>query len=193
MTSYNTSKPLAGDIKPKQLTCDIDEYYVGMPLAYSEAISDVACVGDGNGTCTLISADKSAAVGSHVITFSAALVAEIVGPDGKREELAVADGAAKAFVINGLSFTITDGLTAFSAADVFTIAVAGDGAYGYNITKPEVIAWEETEKVAEGDVLCAISGSEILHSGLLEDDGATELTLTDDAVAHLLLNGVILR
>ena len=65
-------------------------------------------------------------------------------------------------------------------------------AYEYNASAPEAIVWEEKTLSAEGQLLCVVTGSEVLKSGLVNDSNAA-LTLTDDAVRAAMLNGIILR
>lgn len=192
MTDYLTGKSISDHPVPQDLNCDADQYYSGMPLSYREAVDDVDTVGTGDGTATLISANGEAAVGNHVITFSAALVAEILSPDGQRTALAPADGAATAFVANGLSFTLTDGATAWVSTDSITIAVAGSGAYGYDAVNPEVIAFEEKLIASELNVSCLVSGSSYLQSGIVDDSGDA-LTVTRSMQKKALLNGIVLR
>jgi len=65
--------------------------------------------------------------------------------------------------------------------------------YEYNATAPEAILIEAgTSIAANKKLVLAVSGSEIISSGIKDNTGA-DLTLTDDAIQNLLKNGVIVR
>lgn len=193
MSDFLTGNPVAGELVEQRLDCAIDTYYVGMPLAFVGVATAAAGGSDtGDGTCTVLSADKNVVVGEHVLTFSAALVAELVGPDNKRESIALTDGGAKAFNIGGLNFTITDGSTAFVDTDSFTITVTGAGTYGYDADKPEVIAWDNATLAAAATISCAVAGSNVLKSGIVDDSGSA-LTVTKTMQSVALSNGIALR
>lgn len=64
--------------------------------------------------------------------------------------------------------------------------------YEYSATAPEIISMEAKTLSAEGSLLCAVSGTEWLQSGIVDDSGAA-LTLTDDFIHTALTNGLVLR
>lgn len=64
--------------------------------------------------------------------------------------------------------------------------------YNYDKDAPEVIAWETKTLATDGELLVAVTGSEILLSGIKSNRGAA-LTLTDAAVRTAMQNGIILR
>lgn len=89
-------------------------------------------------------------------------------------------------------------LTVTAAADTYYVgmpvtydSVTNDN-WEYSATAIQGICVEDKVLAAEGSLLIAVTGTEWLESGLVDDSNAA-LTITDDARAAALLNGIILR
>lgn len=150
-----------------------DTYHQGMSLKYS-ATPTATGPGTGNGTCTALSASADVKVGDWSLDFSAALVADLIDPDGvKVGTYNLVDGGATVIEYKGLRFTITDGATAFSAASAFTISVPL-GNYGYTASLFEAEAFYNGR---DGRILSTagygaiITGGEISEGGIVNDSG----------------------
>lgn len=107
--------------------------------AVADAVVAAADGGNtGDGTVTLATVAPGTVVplvGIYVLTVTTAVaeggVFDLVDPNGATVAtsltMTVGAGAATAFEVAGLEFTITDGATDFAAADFFTLTVAADG------------------------------------------------------------------
>lgn len=194
MSDYNTSLPIAGDLKSILLqNAATDTYYVGMPMAYG-AVPTAAGPVAGNGTCTALSADSKAALGDWEFDFSAALVADLKDPDGVTVgtyALTTGTGSVTVIEYKGLRFSITVGSAAFTASSIFTITVDA-GSYAYSADKIEVIALQNKVLASEGSLLVGISGLEFLEAKLVNGSNAT-LAIDVAIRADALSNGIILR
>lgn len=107
--------------------------------AVDSAVVASAVTGDGNGTITAATVVGLNSLGEKVIpkagawvfTLTAALVGKLTDPDGVDVKTAIAlnDGTTTVVKYAGLQFTVTDGATAFSADDFFTLTVAANGKW----------------------------------------------------------------
>ena len=91
------------------------------------AVAAGAVVGTGNGTITLATVAGSVIpkVGVWSFVLTAALIGKLVDPDGVivASNIAIADGAAIILNIAGFQFTVTDGITAFTAGASISLTV----------------------------------------------------------------------
>lgn len=181
---------VCGPVVTSPIGLEADTYYKGMPLKYAADVSVGDITGTGNGTVTLLSADKSLPVGDYTLLFTGALAADLKDSDGNiLKSFVFADGAATKCFYNGLKFTVTDGSTAFVATATFVITVAA-GVYEYNIVSPEAIYNGVDERVLSASgVANAIVFGEIVESGLRSDANAV-LTLTDADRVKYRENGI---
>lgn len=106
--------------------------------AVADAVTASAITGTGDGTVTLATVAAGQIVpivGAYVLNCITAVtnggVFELVDPNGALVAsnliLTVGAGAATAFEVAGLAFTITDGAADFVVADTATLTVAADG------------------------------------------------------------------
>jgi hypothetical protein len=189
-TTYSTSQPVAGALKTKNLAVYTDTYYLGMPLKWY-VTGTAANTGTGNSAISAIKADRNMRPGAYRFTFSGADAGTLTDPSGNRlwTGTLVTTTAIK---VAGLEFTWTVGGTAQINGDYITITIGTTGYYEYNITEPEVIAWEDKVVSGASTLLCAVSGSEIKESGIVNDSNGA-LTVTEHIRVSLLDNGIILR
>lgn len=184
-------KLVAGNFfSTRQIALAADTYHIGMLLEY-QATGTAVTTGTGNGVASDIVADGNVALGVYTCTFTAALVCDLSDPDGNviATGLTVPDGSAATFKINGLTFTLTDGGTAWVATDTIAMTVVvgaylaldeGNLSAIYNGSKARVLA-------SAGEDNCIVAG-EISASGIVDDSGDA-LTLTDAQVAAFALRG----
>jgi len=190
-TTYGTSDPIAGALKTRKLAVYSDTYYLGMPLKWF-ITGSAANTGTGNSVISAIKANRTMKPGAYRFTFSAATVGTLKDPDGNillNEVTLVTTVPVK---VAGLSFTWTVGATPQINGDYIVITIGATGYYEYNITEPEVIAWEDKVVSGASTLVCAVTGSEILESGLV-DDTNTLLTMTEYIRVSMRDNGIILR
>lgn len=182
---------IAGKVTTEQVNLAADAYYIGMPLKYVGSVTVSEITGTGNGTVTELSADANVEPGEYVLTMTAALVAQVENPDGEviAGGLALTDGGAQSFNVNGLHFTITDGGTAFSAGDYFTITVAATGAYSYDAAGPFDAFYNGQEKtLSSAGYGFVVTSGEIFEGGIVDDSGDA-LTITASMRANMRRNG----
>lgn len=84
-----------------------------------------------------------------------------------------------------------------AAADQYHVGmplsyVTANDNYAYNATTIEAVVWEDKTLAAPGSLLVAITGSEILKSGIVDNANAA-LAVTPDAEHQAMLNGIVLR
>ena len=190
-TELQTSQPVAGDLRTKNLPVVADNYHLGMPLAY-KVVPTAVVAGTGDGTCTNLSAGKEVKVGDYVLTFTGALAFDVTDPDGNYMG-SYTFTSPTTFKIAGIVFTLTAGTTPWVATDTVTITVGEAGSWVYSETNPEAVAWE-TKDLTGGaaNLLVAMAGSEILETGI-KDDLGVQLAVTPGMIASLNSNGIILR
>lgn len=131
-----------GEFRDETLTfAGTDVFAAGTILArraIANAVTASAVTGTGNGTVTLATVAAGPAVpivGAYVLTCTAAVtnggVWSLTDPNGSLVAtgltMTAGAGAATAFEVAGLLFTITDGSTDFAAGDTATLTVAADG------------------------------------------------------------------
>jgi len=118
-----------------------DSYVVGTILArkaVADAVTASAFTGTGDGTLTLATVAAGSIipiVGAYTLTCTTAVtnggIFSLTDPNGAIVatglEMTAGAGAATAFEVAGLSFTVTDGATDFVAGDFATLTVAADG------------------------------------------------------------------
>ncbi len=189
-------KLIAGNFfSTRQVPVAADTYYVGMLLEYAAAGTAVT-TGTGNGVASAISADANVPSGVYTCTFTAALVCDLSDPDGNviATGLTVPNGSAATFKIDGLTFTLTDGSTAWVATDTIAMTVASAGVYQaladgvasgiYNGTNGRVLA-------APGEDNVMVAG-EVAHSGIVDASG-TALVLTATQIALFAQSGIYVK
>ncbi len=185
------NKLIAGQVWTEQVNLAADVYYLGMPLKYVGAATVDAITGTGNGTVTALSADANVQPGEYVLTMTGALVAQLANPDGEiiAGGIALVDGGAQEFNVNGLHFTINDGSTAYVAGDYFTITVAATGAYAYDADGPfDAFYNGPTKTLSSAGYGFVITGGEIFEGGIVDDSGDA-LTITAGMRANMRANG----
>lgn len=178
-----------------------DTYVKGTILAVRAVATAVVVAAGGsntgNGTVTVATVAGAAVpkVGAYAFTFTAALVANLIDPDGLvvASNIAIADGAAIVLNFGGLQFTVTDGGTAFVATDTFSLTVAADGDYvAYDkdgvggSQNPKAILTLETVATGASDIQIRplISGM-VRKDKLVVDAVGTAGTVTDAEVEAL--------
>lgn len=173
----------AGIVTTDQIPLGIDVYHPGMLLEYqADGVATPDGSNTGNGTVTAIIADESVKAGDWVLTMISALVAKLVDPDGIviDDNIVLADGAAVTVKIAGITMIITDGGTAFAAADFFTIAIEAAGEYvALDEGNLSAIYNSDGKTLASAGFGDCIMGGEINPAGLVSNAGAA-LVLTED-------------
>ena len=185
---------IAGAITTDQKALEADTYYQGMLLEYQAAGTGVTA-GTGNGTATLITAGGEVKTGAWVLTFTAALVADLEDPDGNivAQDLTFNDGATTLMKVAGITFTITDGGTAFVATDTITMTIETAGTY-LALDEGEVAAIFNgpTTVLASAGYGSVITSGEIYEGGIVDTSGDA-LTITEFVRASMQKNGFYLR
>lgn len=172
----------AGWISTRKRLLGIATYYIGMLLEHLSTIAGVV-VGTGNGTGTA-SADATVPIGAYVLTFTAALVADLTGPDGEvlAQGLTLADGTETVFKIGGMTLSVTDGGTAFVATDTMTFTlVAGELVPFVGGALAGVYNGEDARILASKGTADIIVAGEISQAGIVDGSGDA-LVLTDDQI-----------
>ena len=184
MSDYSEGNILvAGEIRTAQVPLVADTYYQGMPLKY-EVDGTAAYVGTGNGTMTAITAGPEAAAGDWTFTFTAALLGYLSDPSGNIVGyFSIVDGGAATISAGGLTFTITDGATAFAATGVWTITIPATGKYEYTTGIPDAIYnGDDARVLSSAGIGSVILGGEIYEAGVVNDSG-TAITFTEATLA----------
>jgi hypothetical protein len=191
---YTIGKGLiAGEIITDQLPLVADTYYVGMPLRYLGAVA-VTQTGTGNGVLSDVIAGVGVVADVYTLTFTAALIFDVTNAAGDilAQGLVMADGAATTFTVEGITFTVTDGSTAFVATDTLVATITA-GNYSYTTDAPDVIYNGINARVlatvAYSD--CILWG-ELLESGI-KDDAGDAVTFTDAIRALYRSNGLFIK
>lgn len=197
MSDYSEGNILvAGEIRSAQVPLVADTYYQGMPLKYEVDGSAAADAGNtGNGTVTAITAGPDVPAGAYVLTMTAALVAKLEDPNGAvlAAGLSLTDGGAETYNINGLSFTVTDGGTAFAADDFFTITVGTAGKYEYTTGAPDAIYnGEDARVLSSAGTGSVLIGGEIYEGGVVDDSGDA-ITFTEASRAAYAAKGFFVK
>ena len=91
-----------------------------------------------------------------------------------------------------VSISVTAAADTYYVGMPMTYDATTNDNWGYSATSIQGICIEDKVLSAEGSLLCAVTGTEFLESGLVDDSNAA-LTITDDARAAALLNGIVLR
>ena len=190
-----------------------DTYLEGTILARKAVADAVVAAADagntGDGTVTLATVSAGPIVpliGAYTLTCATAItnggIFDLTDPNGAIVatglEMTAGAGAATAFDVAGLSFTITDGATDFAAGDFFTLTVAADGtmvvfsptgAGGAQI--PTAVLTYEVSATGAGTVSVrpCIAGP-VRRDKLVVDGGGT---VTDTIVDQLRDFGIIAR
>ena len=179
----------------RQLDLAADTYHVGMLLEYAAA-GTAATTGTGNGVAEDISADASIAAGVYTCTFTAPLVCDLTDPDGNllATALTVPNGSSLDVKIGGLTFTLTDGSTAWIATDTIAITIPATGVYQaldagvigaiYNGTDGRVLS-------SAGVDNCVVAG-EVSHTGIVDASGSA-LVLTAAQIAAFAQSGFYIK
>ena len=183
--NYGEGRKLqAGLVSTAQIPLGIDVYHPGMLLEYQADGAGVT-TGTGNGVASAIVADESVAPGVWTFLFTAALVGDLSDPDGNvvAVGLAVPDGSAETFKIGGLTFTLTDGGTAWVATDSIAMTIEASGEY-IALADGELSAIYNADgkTLASAGFGNAIMQGEIDESGLVSNlNAALVLTVSDRA------------
>jgi hypothetical protein len=151
-----------------------------------------ANTGTGNSVISAIKADRKMKPGAYRFTFSAATVGTLKDPDSNTLLAEVTLVTTAKVKIAGLEFTWTVGATPQIGGDYIVITIGTTGYYEYNITEPEVVAWQSKVVSGASTLLCAVSGSEILESGLVDDTNVA-LTVSEFQRVSFRDNGIITR
>lgn len=114
-----------------------DDFAAGTLLGKNKIAAGTAAAGTntGNGTVSafvVVNSKELAKVGTYIFKLTAALVGDLIDPDGVivAKGVALSDGAATVIDSAGIAFTITDGSTPFAANDTFNLPVVlGNGKY----------------------------------------------------------------
>lgn len=160
----------------------------------------------GNGTVTLFSivAGDVPKVGTYKFVLTAALIGKIVDPNGNdiAADIALTDGGAKVVEAGGLQFTVTDGSTAFAAADFFTLVVgAGTGYYvpfavagAAGAQKPVAVSLSEVVAGAGGNFpLGVMLKGRVRESEIIIDGSSAGVGITDAIKDQLRDYGIIVE
>lgn len=185
---------IAGMVLTDQVALVADTYYEGMPLKY-EIDGTAAVVGTGNGTATAITAGPGVLAGAYTCTFTAALVFDLADPSGNViGQYTVPNGGSLEVNANGLIFTITDGSTAWVAADVVTITIGTGGKFEYqsDLSAVDAIFNGPTVVFASAGYGSVIKWGEVYEAGIVDDSGDA-LTLTESTIASLGKDGFYVK
>lgn len=193
--TYETGRNLqAGKVSTDQLPLVADTYYPGMLLEYNAAVA-ITQTGTGDGTLTAVIAGDKVPEDVYTLTFTAPLVCDLTNAAGDvlAQGLTIADGGARTFTVEGLTFTITDGAAAFVAADTL-VATLSAGAYKALVTDTNIGAIFNAAEVTlsgagYGD---CIVGGDIDPTGLVSNANVT-LVLTEDQRAIYGDNGFYIK
>jgi len=160
------------------------------------AVTASALVGTGNGTIGTISVAAPALPGAYKLTLNTAVVNggvwTLTDPLGNvlssTLTQTVGVGAATPFVVNGLSFTITDGTTDFAVGATFTITVP---ATKVNLT----FGWKGTAGNAckieiIGPNVGVVFAVTAMNGGLVDPDPTSALNLMGGVWEVFCLNGL---
>lgn len=188
-----------------------DTYLAGTIMGQNLATAGTPVAGSntGDGTATLFAlttASTVAAIGDWAFTLTAALIGDLTDPDGNVvvKSVALNDGSTTVIAAGGITFTITDGSTAFVSGDSFALPVeAGDFKYapyatdgtGGLETIQGLITLEAT-KAASGDLTRAVLiGGEVDKDNLVIDADGTSTTITASIINELanVKDGIIVR
>lgn len=190
-TDYLTEELIAGQVITRDdVPLAADTYYKGMPLAFVPSI--VVGTNTGDGVVSVIGNGKRQAADISV-EFTAALVFKLVVDSvDVVTGLALADGGEAVVTYNGLTFSVTDGSTAWVAGDEVTIS-ASTGAYAYSTTEIQNVYLGPDARVlsSAGQGSTIVSG-EILTGGLVDGSGDA-LTVTTGMILNAEANGIIIK
>lgn len=150
-----------------QLPLAADTYYIGMRLEYLAAGTAVT-TGTGDGVASAIAADETVEAGVYTCLFTAALICDLKDPDGNiiATDLTVPNGGSATFKINGLTFTLTDGATAWIATDTIAMTIA-QGVYAA-LADGELSAIYNGK---DGRVLSSAGADNLVIAGDIQEDG----------------------
>jgi hypothetical protein len=178
---YGVGRKLqAGIVTTDQIPLGIDTYYPGMLLEFQKAGTAVT-TGTGNGVASDIIAGASVKSGVYTCLFTAALVCDLKDPDGNviAKGLVVPDGSSATFKINGITFTLTDGGTAWVATDTIAMTIATTGTYVALASGILGAIYNAVERIlSSAGVGDCIMGGEIDETGLVSNANVT-LVLTE--------------
>ena len=179
--SYEGGNKLqAGWMTTDQIPVGIDTYYDGMLLEYQSEGTPVTA-GTGDGVASAVTAEPGVLIGAWVLTFTAALIADLTDPNGTviEQGITITDGGAATFTIAGLTFTVTDGAAAFIATDTITMTMAaGEYVALANGILGAIYNGVDAKVYASSGVADAIMGGEISEDGLVDTAGSA-LTITE--------------
>ena len=177
---------VAGNVFSEQIPLAADTYYAGMLLEFQKTGTSTV-TGTGNGVASAIKAGANVKVGDWLCTFTAALVCDLTDPDGNviAYDLTVPNGDAAVFTFGDLTFTLTDGATAWVASDVVKVTIAATGVYAA-LDEGEIMAIYNgpTRTLASAGYGSALTGGEI-YEGALVDASNSALTMTESYRAML--------
>lgn len=197
-TNYNTTSFVAGDTYTRQGLLAADTYYLGMPLQYNFTVpatgtANASNVGDGTVTAVSQVAGIPLIIGTYTLELVTAVtnggVFQLLDPNGAVMDsnliMTAGAGAATAFTVGGLRFTITDGATDFTAAlpDSFTIAVTA-GSYAY-LTDGQLDGFfleSDSRVLASPGNGTIFVGGMLQEGGIVDDSGATLSITVGDIV-----------
>lgn len=178
---------IAGPVSTRQIPLAADTYFLGMRLEYKASGSAVT-TGTGNGVASAISGGPKVKPGVWTLTFTAALICDLSDPDGNvvAVGLTVPDGSAETFKINGLTFTLTDGGTAWVATDTIAMTIVSAGEYSILAEGTLAALYNGTDgRILSGSgVDDCIMGGEIARSGFKDDAGAAVVLTLGDIAAY---------
>lgn len=177
----------------------------------ADAVTPAADGGNtGDGTVTLVTVAPGQIVpivGAYNLEVVEAVtnggILKLEDPNGAQVAsnliMTVGAGAATAFEVAGLQFTVTDGATDFVAGDKFSLTVAADG-------KMVVFALagaggaQSPKQILTYDVVAAGAGDEVIRSGvsgsyrkerLVIDGSAAGVGITDEIIDELRDYGLV--
>ena len=165
-----------------------------MRLEY-QADGTPVTVGTGNGLGSAITAGPGVLPGAWVLLFTAALVADLTDPNGNviAQDITFTDGGAATFKIAGITFTVTDGSTAFVATDTITMTIEAAGEYSALSAGEIAGIYNGPETVlASAGYGSVITSGEIYEGGLVDASGDA-LTITEFMRAAYRALGFYLR
>jgi len=174
------NKVVAGAVTTDMKNLAADTYYLGMRLEY-QADGTPVTAGTGNGVASAVTGGPGVISGAWVFTFTAALVGDLVDPNGTviAQNVTITDGGAATFLIAGLTFTITDGSTAFVATDTITMTIEAAGEF--SAIDEGVLAgiYNGPETVLSSAGYGSVITSGEIYEGGLVDDSDSALTITE--------------
>ena len=165
-----------------------------------------AAVGTGDGTITLfsISNGEIPVIGNYKFLLTAALVGKLIDPDGNdiAADIALTDGGDKVVEAGGLTFTVTDGSTAFVAGDYFTLPVAAGTMYYVPYAVAGVAGAQKAVAVSLSEVVAGAGGNfplgvmlkgRVRESDIIIDGSSAGVGITDTIKDSLRDYGIIVE